>query len=92
MSAMFVYLFVERDRQHPSDAYFVLVLFLYLGCWAMWMAASFTLAKAKGYAGDIAGGIFLFLIILGFCFPVAAFVFPAVVLFGLKDKTKERRW
>ena len=92
MSALLVYLFVRRDKLQPSDNYLVLLLFVYLGCWTMWMVASFTLAKAKGYAGDFAGAIFLLLIVLGFCFPVAVFVFPAVVLFGLEDKTKTRRW
>lgn len=92
MSALLVYLFLRRDSQHPSENYFILLLFLYIGCWTMWMIASFSLAKAKGYAGDMAGGILLFLILIGFCFPVAVFVFPAVVLFGLKDKTKGRKW
>jgi hypothetical protein len=91
-SALLVYLFLRRDGQHSSDNYSILLIFLYLGSWTMWMISSFTLAKAKGYAGVMAGGILLFLILLGFCFPVAAFVFPAVALFGLKDKTKEKRW
>lgn len=56
------------------------------------MAASFSLAKAKakGYAADMVGGMFLFLFLLGGCIPFAPFLFPFVALFGLKDKTHHR--
>ena len=79
------------DKPRPNDNFLVLVLFLYLGAVVMWMAGSFTLAKAKGYEGDMVGGVFMFLLILGCCFPIAPLLFPGVVIFALKDKTRGRR-
>lgn len=90
MTALLVFLFVRWDRRSPNDNIGVLLLLLYFACWTLWMMASFTLAKAKGYSADLAGGIFLSLIVLGFCFPIAVLLFPIVVLFGLNDKTRER--
>jgi len=55
------------------------------------MSGSFSFAKAKGYATDMIGGIFIFLLVLGCCIPIAPFVFPAVAIFGLKDKTRKSR-
>jgi len=90
MTALFVYLILYWKIRSPSDNRGIVLALLYFACWTMWMVASFTLAKAKGYATDLAGGILLFLILLAFCFPIAVFLFPVVVLFGLNDKTRER--
>ena len=73
-----------------SDGMIALLIVFYLATVTMWMVGSFSLAKAKGYSSDMMGAVFIFLFILGFCFPIAPFVLPAVVLFGLKDKTRER--
>jgi hypothetical protein len=64
---------------------------LYLATVTMWMVGSFSLAKAKGHHADTVGSIFIFLFILGFCIPMAPFIFPGFVIFGLEDKTKGRR-
>src|SRR5260370_2017536 len=74
-----------------SEGWMVFWFFLYLGTVTLWMVGSFSLAKAKGYDTDMMGGLFIFLFLLGFCFPVAPFVFPGFVIFGLKDKTRERK-
>jgi hypothetical protein len=71
----------------------VLGLFVYLGTVTLWMVGSFSFANAKGYDTDTMGALFLFLFFLGLCLPVAPILFPIVVLFGLKDKTRHRnRW
>lgn len=92
MTAALVFGFMKSGRKtsETSDGVFALLFLLYLATVTMWMVGSFSLAKAKGYGTDMMGGIFIFLFILGFCFPVAPLVFPAVVIFGLKDKTRER--
>ena len=94
LTALLIYL-MSQGRGLPNknrDNWVVFGILLYVACWAMWLFASFSLAKAKGYGPDYFGAILIFLYILAFCFPVALFVFPAVVIFGFKDKTKERRW
>jgi cytochrome bd-type quinol oxidase subunit 2 len=81
-----------RLRQ-VSDGWMIFWFFLYLGTVTLWMVGSFSLAKAKGYGTDMMGGLFMFLFLLGFCIPLAPFVFPGFVIFGLKDKTRKRkRW
>ena len=92
LTALLIYLVSRRRGLHTSDNWVVFGILLYVACWAMWMFASFSLARAKGYGPDYFGAILIFLYIFAFCFPVALFVFPAVAIFGLKDKTKERRW
>ena len=74
-----------------NEGWMVTWFLLYLGTVSLWMVGSFSLARAKGYHTDTMGGLFIFLFLLGFCFPVAPFLFPAVVIFGLKDKASERR-
>jgi len=91
LTALLIYLVSRKRGLHTSDNWFVLAILLYVACWAMWMFASFTLARAKGYGPDHFGAILIFLYIFAFCFPVAIFVFPVVAIFGLKDKAKERR-
>ncbi len=83
-------LIVRQGIQHRNENYMALLLVLYLGCWTMWMIASYSLAKAKGYSGEMAGGIFVFLMVIAFCFPIAAILFPVAVIFGLDDKTRRR--
>jgi hypothetical protein len=73
-----------------SDNRTIILIILYLAAVTLWMVGSFSLAKAKGYGSDTMGGIFLFLFLLGFCIPIAPFVFPGFVIFGLKDKMKRR--
>ena len=79
-----------------KDTQIAILILLYLAAVTMWMVGGFSLAKAKGYDGDMVGGVFVFLYIAGFCFPLVPFIFPGVVIFGLKDKTRHRhrshRW
>ena len=83
----------RRQVGRMSDERIVVLLLLYLGATTMWMIGSFSLARAKGHGRDTIGGIFLFLFLLGICVPIAPFLFPGFVIFGLKDKTRERsRW
>jgi hypothetical protein len=83
----------RRQAHRISDERILLLILLYFASVIMWMVGSFTLARAKGHGRDTIGGIFLFLLLLGFCVPIAPFVFPGVVIFGLKDRTRERsRW
>jgi predicted permease len=89
MTAGLVFSFTKLNHR-TSDGTIALLLLFYLATVTMWMVGSFSLARAKGYSSDMMGAVFIFLFILGFCFPVAPFVFPAVVVFGLKDKTRER--
>lgn len=91
MTIGLVFGLVNAGRAGRDDIFALLIL-PYLATVTMWMVGSFSLAKAKGYGSDMMGAVFMLLFILGFCFPIAPFVFPAVVLFGLKDKTRERRW
>ena len=79
-----------KGGRKMDDGMIALLFLLYLATGTMWIVGSFSLAKAKGYSSDMIGGVFIFLVILGFCFPIALFVFPVVVLFGLNDKTRER--
>jgi hypothetical protein len=50
-------------------------ILLYVSCWAMWMFASFSLAKAKGYGPDCFGAVLIFLYIFAFCFPVLSVIY-----------------
>src|SRR5712691_9462715 len=77
----------RRQAHRMSDERILVLILLYFGSVKMWMVGSFTLARAKGHGRDTIGGIFLFLLLLGFCVPIAPFVFPGLVIFGLKDRT-----
>jgi hypothetical protein len=79
------------NRVNVNDDQLVMLILLYVGSWVMWMWGSFTLAKAKGYGSDWSGNVFIFLLALGFCFPIAPFIFPGFIIFGLKDKTRDHR-
>ena len=89
MTAGLILVFMKTERK-MSDGMTALLLLFCLATLTMWMVRSFSLAKAKGYSGDMMGKVFIFLFVLGFCFPIAPFVFPVVVIFGLEDKTRER--
>jgi peptidoglycan biosynthesis protein MviN/MurJ (putative lipid II flippase) len=92
LTSLLAFLIVRRDRPHASDGYVVLLLFLMVACWVLWMLASYTLAKAKGYDSQSSSGMFVVFLVLGFCFmPIMMFAFPVIVLFGLKDKTRRRQ-
>ncbi len=90
LMAAFVILICTRARR-VSDTWIIAFILLYLAAVTMWMVGSFTLAKAKGYEGDLACGVFVFLYVVGFCFPIAPLLFPGGVIFGLKDKARHRR-
>jgi len=90
IAAIAIGLFVWFDGKE-SDGWVAFLVLAYIGTVILLMAASFSLAKAKGYADDMVGGLFLMLFLLGCCIPFAPFLFPIVVLFGLKDKAHRRR-
>ena len=75
---------------HGSDGQRAMMVLFYFATVTMWMVGSFSLAKAKGHSADSMGAVFIFLIIFGLCIPIAPFVFPGFVIFGLEDKTRER--
>ena len=87
LTALLIYLICQGGGLHTSDNWVVLGTLLYIACWATWLLASFSLAKAKGYGRDYTGSVLIFLFLLSFCFPVALFVFPVVVIFGLSFAT-----
>ena len=89
VAAIAIIVFVLVDGKN-SDGWIAFMVLAYLATIVLLMAASFSLAKAKGYADDMVGGMFLFLFLLGCCIPFAPFLFPFVVLLGLKDKTQRR--
>ena len=66
-------------------------LVFYIGAYIMWTKAGFSFVRAKGYPRDHAGSMFLFLMIVGFCVPIAVFVLPAVALFGLDDRSGKKK-
>ncbi len=80
-----------KTSYHTDGGWIALALVLYIAAYIMWTKAGFSFVRAKGYPRDYAGQMFLFLIILGFCFPGAAFVLPAVALFGLDDRSGTRK-
>ena len=84
---------VRKWRQHGimSENQGALCLVIFFATWIMWMITSFSLTRAKGYARDLAGSLFMLFFILGFCIPFARMLFPIYIIFALKDKTKNRR-
>jgi hypothetical protein len=81
---------IYRHGPKVSDGTMALGFLLYCATWTMWMVASFTLAKARGYASDFTGTLFLIFFIIGFCFPIAPMLFPLYIIFALKDKSSDR--
>jgi uncharacterized membrane protein len=77
-------------RRDESNDWGVLIIPLFFADWAMWMLVSFTLAKAKGYSKDFAGGLFIMMFILGFCIPMAPMLFPLYIIFAMEDRAKDR--
>jgi hypothetical protein len=73
-----------REKWHDD------ILLLYLGAVSLWMLASVSLAKAKGYGGEVMGRTFITLFLIGYCCPGALFIFPLLGFF-LKDKTSRSR-
>jgi hypothetical protein len=92
MTGILIY-FVAAPKKslRTNEGWIVAAIFLYFAAFVMWIRSGFSFVRAKGYPRDYAGKMFLFLIILGFCFPMAVWVLPAVAIFGLEDKTKTRR-
>jgi hypothetical protein len=81
---------IRNRGPRVSDDKVALGFLLYCAAWTMWMVASFSLAKARGYASDFTGTLFLLFFIVGFCFPIAPMLFPLYIVFALKDKTRDR--
>lgn len=73
-----------------SETGTALLIVTYPATWLMWMAASFSLTKAKGYDRDLASGLFVIIYIVGFCIPIAPILFPLFIIFALEDKTRRR--
>jgi hypothetical protein len=89
-------LLIRRAMPHfrlhrAGDGWLLLLIPLSLGTVTLWSMSGFTLAKAKGYHPDMLGPVFVFLYIVGLCFPVVFFGFPLFVILGLKDKTLPRK-
>lgn len=90
VTALPVILFLAGVRVSHDDMW-VFLMFWYLVVMTLWAMSCFTLAKAKGYDTNSIGGMFLFLMLLGFCIPLAPLIFPLGIMFGLKDKTRMHR-
>jgi hypothetical protein len=73
-----------------SGGWTALVVIAYFATWVMWMVASLSLTRAKGYQRDFTSGLFVFIYIIGFCFPIAPVLFPLFIILALEDKTKGR--
>ena len=78
------------NLRHGADSWNVLAIVLYVAAYAMWVKASLTLAKARGYRRDTIGVLFAVCFIVGFCIPILPPLFPFFILFGLDDKVKDR--
>jgi hypothetical protein len=74
-----------------KDNWTILVLTLYVAAYAMWVVASLSLARARGYQRDAMGALFAVCFIIGFCIPILPLLFPFFIIFGLEDKTKDRK-
>lgn len=83
--------FLKIQRLVATQDEFVVFFLTYFSSVALWMLGSYNLAKAKGYDSHTIGGVFIVLFIAGFCVPMAALLYPAVVLFGLPDKNRRGR-
>jgi hypothetical protein len=81
-------------RREESEGRMILALFVYIAAYVMWVLASLTLARARGYNRDAMGAVFSVCCILGFCcFPILPILFPFYIIFGLRDLTKDKlRW
>ncbi len=84
--------FRESLRPYSNEVLFILAYFtVALTAWYAWIAVGWNLAKAKGHDSRTSGGLLAVLFIASFCIPIAVFLFPIVVAFGLDDKTRSRR-
>src|SRR5258706_13122278 len=82
-------LFVVALRKSASvidNRWRVYLIPIYLCAAILWTAASYTLAKAKGYGPDALGRVLMISLLLGFCCQPAALIFPFLGFF-LEDKT-----
>lgn len=70
LTTALIFLLTRKRGLHVDDGWAVLGIFLYLGVWAAWLAASYNFFKAKGYSPHTSGGIFLFMILFSLCVPI----------------------
>jgi hypothetical protein len=92
VSLVLVFKRAQSTRYSQDNTNWLCVaLLLYLASYAMWVIASLTLARARGYQRDAMGAIFVVCYILGFCIPILPLLFPFFIIFGLDDKTKGMR-
>lgn len=87
--------FLLRNH-HPApfrrnDQGALLLVIVYLTAWVMWVLASLSLTRAKGYKRDFGGALLLFFLVAGCCIPGAPIIFPFIIIFALEDKTKNSR-
>jgi hypothetical protein len=91
LSGLFATVFHKATHMgRDSDNWNALWIVLYLAAYAMWVMASLSLAKAKGYERDAMGALFMMCFIVGFCIPLLPILFPFFIIFGLEDKIKRR--
>lgn len=88
--AFFTYKQVHTPISQRGRGWTALLIIGFFASWVMWMMGSITLTRAKGYQRDFAGGLFVFIYLLGFCFPIAPVLFPLFIIFALEDKAKRR--
>src|SRR5262245_58248619 len=88
MSVLFVVAMRKSTGFGTSD-WSGYVIPIYLGAAISWSAASYYLARAKGYDSGALGKVLAISLLLGFCCQPAALVFPFLGFF-LKDKTRSR--
>src|SRR5262245_29464749 len=73
-----------------EETWRVYLIPVYMAAAVLWIMASYTLAKAKGYGPDALGRVLLVSILLGFCCQPLALVFPFLGFF-LEDRTRGRK-
>jgi cobalamin synthase len=82
---------IRHSGYHRSDGWAAAGLFLYVGTYVMWMMASLSLARARGYNRDAMGALFIICYLVGFCIPPLPLMFHLFILFGLEDKAKNKQ-
>ena len=85
---------VFRKCHHVREGlsnWLCLGIFLYFAAYAMWVVASLSLARARGYQRDAMGVLFVVCFVAGFCIPIFPLLFPFFIIFGLEDKTKNSK-
>ena|SRR5215208_1772413 len=89
LTVLFVVL-LRKSMGFREESLLVYLIPVYLGAAILWIMASYTLAKAKGYGPDTLGRVLMVSILLGFCCQPLALVFPFIGFF-LDDRTRPRR-